>query len=141
MKKKTPTWVKVLIVGLTVLMYLFIISMLFWDFWDQDWKRNRNGSISIDGGSLTIQKEVEGYYDEQRKVFYILGTLTNNSSDDYDTIDIEYLVYDEEGNVLGNASAYLNKLKKGQSWKFKVIYDGMDAKDIKKFEIGDINVY
>lgn len=141
MKKKTPIWVKIIIVVFIILMYGSFFCMIFFDTWEVKLEKNNNGSISIDRGKLTIQKETDGYYDEETDSFYILGTITNNSSESYDYVNIEYIVYDKDGNILGNASTGLNKFKKGKSWKFKIVYDGIDAKEIKKYEISNVEAY
>lgn len=140
MGKNTPSWLKVLIIGLTILVYGLFISIIFFSDFDPMFKKNRNGSISIDDGKLIIQKDIDGYYEEEDKTFYILGTLTNNTSNYYDYIELEYIVYDEEGNILGNASTTLNQLKKGKSWRFKIAYDEIDAKEVSSFELSNINI-
>lgn len=140
MGKNTPSWLKVLIIGLTILVYGLFISIIFFSDFDPIFKKNRNGSVSINDGKLMIQKDIDGYYEEEDKTFYILGTLTNNTANYYDYIELEYIVYDEEGNILGNASATLNQLKKGKSWRFKIVYDGIDAKEVSSFELSNINI-
>lgn len=141
MRRNTPTWAKILIVMLVILFYGFFIWICFFETSNSNIAMNKNGSISIDDGKLTIQKDVKGYYDEETKTFYILGILTNNSSNNYDYISIEYHVYDKEGNVLGNAYANINRLKKGKSWRFKVTYEDIDASEVKTFKISNVETY
>lgn len=140
MKKNTPIWVKIIIIIAIIAMYGLFFFSIFKDF-DTKLEKNSNGSISINNGELTIQRETKGYYDEKTDSFYILGTITNNSSKCYDNMDVEYILYDKDGNILGNASTELRKFKKGRSWKFKIIYDGIDAKEVKKYEISSVNIY
>ena len=106
-----------------------------------DVKTNKNGSVSIDDGQLTIEKGTKGYYDEKTDNFYIIGTLTNNSSDDYDYVTINYHVSDKDGNILGNATDSIDNLEKGKSWKFKVVYENVDAKEVKNFKINNVSTY
>ena len=115
MKRRTPTWVIVLIVAMVVLFYVGFIGLCIFVSDDSDIKTNKNGSVSIDDGQLTIEKGTKGYYDEKTDNFYIIGTLTNNSSDDYDYVTINYHVSDKDGNILGNAKDSIDNLEKGKS--------------------------
>ena len=141
MKRRTPTWVIVLIVATVVLFYVGFIGLCIFVSDDSDIKTNKNGSVSIDDGQLTIEKGTKGYYDEKTDNFYIIGTLTNNSSDDYDYVTINYHVSDKDGNILGNATDSIDNLEKGKSWKFKVVYENVDAKEVKNFKINNVSTY
>lgn len=141
MKRRTPTWVIVLIVAMVVLFYVGFIGLCIFVSDDSDVKTNKNGSVSIDDGQLTIEKGTKGYYDEKTDNFYIIGTLTNNSSDDYDYVTINYHVFDKDDNILGNATDSIDDLEKGKSWKFKVVYQNVDAKEVKKFKINNVSTY
>ena len=141
MKRRTPTWVIVLIVAMVVLFYVGFIGLCIFVSYDSDVKTNKNGSVSIDDGQLTIEKGTKGYYDEKTDNFYIIGTLTNNSSDDYDYVTINYHVSDKDGNILGNATDSIDNLEKGKSWKFKVVYENVDAKEVKNFKINNVSTY
>lgn len=141
MKRRTPTWVIVLIVSMVVLFYVGFIGLCIFVSDDSDVKTNKNGSVSIDDGQLTIEKGTKGYYDEKTDNFYIIGTLTNNSSDDYDYVTINYHVSDKDGNILGNATDSIDNLEKGKSWKFKVVYENVDAKEVKNFKINNVSTY
>ena len=141
MKRRTPTWVIVLIVAMVVLFYVGFIGICIFGSDDSDVKTNKNVSVSIDDGQLTIEKGTKGYYDEKTDNFYIIGTLTNNSSDDYDYVTINYHVSDKDGNILGNATDSIDNLEKGKSWKFKVVYENVDAKEVKNFKINNVTTY
>ena len=141
LKRRTPTWVIVLIVAMVVLFYVGFIGLRIFVSDDSDVKTNKNGSVSIDDGQLTIEKGTKGYYDEKTDNFYIIGTLTNNSSDDYDYVTINYHVSDKDGNILGNATDSIDNLEKGKSWKFKVVYENVDAKEVKNFKINNVSTY
>lgn len=141
MKRRTPTWVIVLIVAMVVLFYVGFIGLCIFVSDDSDVKTNKNGSVSIDDGQLTIEKGTKGYYDEKTDNFYIIGTLTNNSSDNYDYVTINYHVSDKDGNILGNVTDSIDNLEKGKSWKFKVVYENVDAKEVKNFKINNVSTY
>ena len=51
----------------------------------------------------------------------ITGTLTNNTDKEKSYIQIEYVLYDADGNQVGTALANTNHLKAGGSWKFEAL--------------------
>ena len=50
--------------------------------------------------------------------YEIEGICTNNSSKDYDYLQIEFICYDKSGNNIGTAFDNTNNLLKGQKWKY-----------------------
>ena len=67
----------------------------------------------------TIADEVE---DTSNQFAYkITGTLTNNTDKEKSYIQIEYVLYDADGNQVGTALANTNHLKAGGSWKFEAL--------------------
>jgi len=136
-KKKLSKWVIVLIV-LGCLYYIVPIGLfcfaIITDNFTTEYKVLNDGSIEIDKGKLIIQKDVKGYYNEEKAAYYIEGKLTNNYEKDYNNIEISYYLYNAEGEVLGEATAYIQKLGSKKTWSFKVIYDEVDAKNVSSFE-------
>ena len=61
------------------------------------------------------------YRDQYGFSYYIEGTCLNNSFEDYDYLQVEYICYDKDGNNLGTAIDNTNNLLAGQSWKFKAM--------------------
>lgn len=51
----------------------------------------------------------------------ITGKLTNNSGRDVGYIQVEYVIYDAEGNQVGTGWANTNNLKAGGTWKYEAI--------------------
>ena len=136
-KSKMPKWVIILIV-IGCLYYvvpigLLTFAMIFDDF-QVEYKVLDDGSINVDKNKLTIQKDVRGYYNEEKGAYYIEGRITNNTDKDYDGVSISYYVYNENGDVLGEATNYLQKLGAKKTWNFKVIYDEVDADMVTNFE-------
>ena len=43
--------------------------------------------------------------------------------------------------ILGNATDSIDNLEKGKSWKFKVVYENVDAKEVKNFKINNVSTY
>ena len=64
----------------------------------------------------TIAEEAE---DRSDYYFKITGILTNNSDSDKDYIQVEYVLYDADGNQIGTALANTNNLKAGGTWKYE----------------------
>ncbi|MEN6293145.1 MAG: FxLYD domain-containing protein [Methanobacterium sp.] len=60
----------------------------------------------------TLTKDQYGYY-------YVQGTAIANKDMTYAEIDAQFT--DEDGAVVGSFLANTNNLKKGQTWKFKII--------------------
>ena len=51
--------------------------------------------------------------------YKITGTLTNNTDQKKSYIQVEYTLYDADGNQIGTALANTNNLKAGGTWKFE----------------------
>lgn len=67
----------------------------------------------------TITDEAE---DTSNQFSYkITGTLTNNTDRKKEYIQIEYTLYDADGNQVGTALANTNNLKAGGTWKFEAV--------------------
>ena len=135
--KKTSKWVIVLIV-IGCLYYLVPLGLFFFamvtDNFKTEYKILNDGTIQIDKNKLTISNDVRGYYNAEKKAYYIEGKIKNNTNKDYNSINIDYYLYNESGEVLGAASTYLQKLGANKTWNFKVIYDEVDAINVYKFE-------
>lgn len=76
----------------------------------------------------TVQDEQEPYTvadetpDTSNQFAYkITGTLTNNTDQEKSYIQVEYVLYDAEGNQVGTAFANTNHLKAGGTWKFEAV--------------------
>ncbi len=53
---------------------------------------------------------------------YIVGTVLNNSDISYSAAELEISLFDEAGNLVGNAYDSINDLAAGQTWKFEAMY-------------------
>jgi len=136
-KTKMSKWLIVLIV-IGCLYYivplgLFAFAMVT-DTFTTEYKVLDDGSINIDKGKLTIQANTKGYYNQEKGAYYIEGKVTNNTDKDYNGIDIRYYLYNEDGEILGDASTYIQKLDAKKTWNFKVIYEEVDAESVAKYE-------
>lgn len=70
--------------------------------------------------------------------YKIVGILTNNSGHDCTYVQVEYNLYDADGNQVGTALANINNLKEGGTWKFEAI--ALTSPDgIASFELADVS--
>ena len=67
----------------------------------------------------------------------IRGILTNNTDRDYGYLQVEYILYDADGNQIGSALANVNNLKAGGSWKFEAV-TLKSPDEIAAFELADV---
>lgn len=67
----------------------------------------------------------------------IRGILTNNTDRDYSYLQVEYILYDADGNQIGSALANVNNLKAGGSWKFEAA-TLKSPDEIAAFELADV---
>ncbi len=139
--KKTPKWVIALaiIVGIISILgpIIFIIVLFSFDRTSKFDIRN-DGTININDEELVVNKDINGYYDEKTNSYYIEGYLKNNENEDYEYVYITFNVYDENNNILGEATADLSHLEKKGTWKFKAAYSSVDSKDVAKFKLTDV---
>lgn len=139
--KKTKTWQIVLIIIIASVFYSlpFIgIAAIAYFFDNQTLEYQKDGSIIVD--DIKINNDIETYYDETTNTYYISGTLVNGD-DDLESVSIYFKLYDKDNNVLGTASAYMDKLDKNENWKFKATYSSLDASEVSTYEIINIEYY
>ncbi len=131
---KLPKWAIFLIIGLSVFvaMPMFLIfGLCVYGIVTEDFIDN----------NLVIEKTVEGYYNDKTNTYIITGYVKNISDDDASDIEISYVLYDKDNNIIGNASTYLEELEEGKTWKFTASYIGSDAKDITHFSLKDLSTF
>ena len=137
-KKMIPLWVMIISV-LGIVLYCF----LFWKLFNSSFQYEveKDGTILIDKERFTISNEIKSYYDSDKETFYIVGTLKNNTTKQYCDIVLNFAVYDLNGNILGNAYAYLDQMDKNETWKFKASYDDVDATDAVSYKLIEVEYY
>ena len=124
---KLPKWAIVLIVALSVVAIL--PTLLFAGIITYGVIDSVNESVN-----LTMSNTVEGYYNSKTNTYFINGYVKNDGKDDAHGIEIEYTLYDKNNNIIGTATAYIDELDEGRTWKFTAEYTGENAKDIDHFE-------
>lgn len=137
MKKKANVKIILLCVFAGFLYVLPFLSMFFIAIFFDGEKtfEIKDNVVEISNGKMMVEN-VDGFYDEEEKMYYIVGYLKNKTDKTYTDIGLQYRVYDEENNVLGSAdSVYLEYLAKGENWRFKIMYSDIDASDVHHFEL------
>ena len=73
----------------------------------------------------------------------ITGVLTNNSGHDRNYVQVEYSLYDADGNLIGSAFDNVNNLKDGGSWKFSATAFLMsdELAQVDSYELADISAW
>ena len=70
--------------------------------------------------------------------YKIAGTLTNNSGKERKYVQVEYTLYDADGNQLGTAMANVNNLKDGGTWKFEAYAFTSNPDEIASYELAGV---
>ena len=72
--------------------------------------------VQLDVSGATLSVEYNEYLGYSAK---ITGVVKNNTRKDYSYVQIEYVIYDENGNNLGTAMDNINNLAAGDTWSFE----------------------
>ena len=137
-KKSMPVWVIILsIIG--ILLY----GIIFYEITSNSFKYevDTDGTILINKDKFTISSEIKSYYDAETEAFYVEGIFTNNTERLYYDLTLNFVIYDLDGNILGNAYASLDRIDKKESWKFKASYYDIDATDAVSYKLIDVSYY
>lgn len=146
-KSKMPVWAIIVIICSVILSVVPVFGVVYFfttideHAFDSEFEVENNGEVKLTEEDITIKSDVRGYYDAKNEQYVIEGYLVNNSGEDYDSLDVTYLVYDKDGVLLGNAYAFIDGLKKNGTWKFKATYIELDALDVGGFELLSVNAY
>ena len=67
---------------------------------------------------------------------YVVGEVSNNSGEDHDYVKVSATLYNESGNVIGVATAYVDAdtLRNGSSSPFKMMIGESDVSDISQIK-------
>lgn len=88
------------------------------------------GSASISIASHELSKVDTSYSTEA----YVFADVVNDGKSTSGEISLTARFYDRDDNLLGNSSAYLVRLKPGETWKAAIWYLG-DGKEVESHEI------
>lgn len=65
----------------------------------------------------------------------IEGVVVNQGNKRATSIEAEVTFYDSDKNILGRYSDYLGELGVGQSWRYSIMYLGVNEKDVGTFSV------
>ena len=120
---------KALKMGLAVMIGFVLLvtcSELFTDKNNDISNVNNNGSYTfIKGPSMFIT----GYNSS-----VISGTIINNTNIDKEYVEITFILYDKDGNIIGTALDNTNNLKSNDIWNFEanIIEDEVSSFELKE---------
>ncbi len=143
--KKRPIWQYVLIVIISLFLcyipVLFIIGIMAFDHQEAKFKQLSNGSISVGNGDLLIERNVKVTYDYINKEVHIIGYLKNKTKKEIEDVSLSYELYDKKDNIIGTASAYIEFLPEGKTWKFVAVYSELNAKEVANIELNEVDYF
>ncbi len=84
---------------------------------------------------LIIEQEPIISYDEEKNVYTITGFIQNTSHTDYYYVDVVYKLYDENGNLVGEASDCVGEISNSSTKRFKAEYEGFNSNSITKYKL------
>ena len=93
--------------------------------------------INFDDTSLNVDCSISRQYLDY--AYYVEGTCKNNSSKEYNYLQVEFICYDNAGNNLGNAIDNTNNVLSGDSWKFKAIFLGSNEENISNCKFHEVS--
>lgn len=139
MKKRTIILIIVLCLFIYVLPFVGIFTFALIE--DSNMKFEKVGSTyEISKGKYVIEN-LDSKYDEEKEIYYIFGDLKNTTDKDVNNVDVTFLVYDKDDNILGQVSGYLDILSKKKTWKFKIQYDDVDASEVDHYTLTNVYLY
>ena len=84
------------------------------EYWQE--LKNRNVPlVLLDWQLVTNPRSSDKYMDKR-----IIGTVKNNSKEEFPEVKIEFTVYDEEGSQIAVVFSNVNHFKPGTIWKFEI---------------------
>lgn len=89
---------------------------------------------------LVLEDGHSGSADEYGITYYINGYVKNESDKDYSYVQINFNVYDADGNTIGSCLANNSGLEANGRWKFEALCSG-DANSISRYELDEITGY
>lgn len=141
--KKILKWVVIVFVGLIILGALFSED----DTNDLGRGNTSNNSQSTSGSNITNQSDdkeepkkedlelIEHSFKEEEYINYVVGTIINNTNKEYNYVQIEVNLLDEDDAIIGSTLDNINNLGPGKKWKFKAMI--LDDETV-KYEIKNI---
>ena len=80
------------------------------------YRSNTTDQIKFDDKAFKIEADPEN-----KTVFYITGTVQNQSSETLEQVELRFLLFDANGNKLGETLDFTNKLGPNMDWHFRAV--------------------
>lgn len=137
---ETPIIVVSIVAALIMYLVTFIFMLLIVTF-DSKYQKEAdynviNNTIYIKNNIAAIEN-VDGLYKEEKNEYVVSGYLKNNNAK-YIEISVDF--YDINEYIIAQKTISLD-LKEGNKYKFKIVYDEIDANEISSYKINKIKCY
>lgn len=98
-----------------------------------------NGTTQVKANEKKEKFEIVGDVTEESDQFatYISGVVKNNSGKDCSYAQIQFTLYDKDGNQIGTALDNINNLEKDGTWKFKAMGIGENG-EVASYKLAEI---
>jgi hypothetical protein len=93
---------------------------------------------NVKAKNLNIENNYKTYLSQDGSSYIIEGTVKNDSSKDYDYVEIKFNAYDEMGNLIDTCVDNFGELQANSRWKFKARCL-TNPGNIKKVSLKEIN--
>lgn len=87
---------------------------------------------------LVLEDGHAGRLDEYGFAYYIDGYIKNNTDKNYNYVQVDFTVYDSEGNTIGSCLDNNSGLEANGRWKFSAICTG-DVENIASYKLNEIS--
>ena len=134
---KLPKWAIFVIIGTAILNIIVVGLFIALIIMDEGYDI-LNDDISKD---LAVKEGVSTYLDDESYSYVVTGYVTNKGDVPHYDVEIEYHLYDEKGNIIGEATDYVEEIGVGKTWKFSAEYYGIDYKEVKRIELNELEGY
>ena len=88
--------------------------------------------------SASMSVEYSSYSNEYDAT--ITGKIKNISGNDYSFVEVEFSVYDSDGNNIGTADAFISSLGDGEVWSFEATLLWVSSRPV-SFKLADITCW
>lgn len=99
---------------------------------------NKDAAAEQSSSNYTISDEKLDKSDSYST--YITGKFKNNTDSDFESVSLEYTIYDKDGTQIETTYDSTGGLKAGGTWKFKA-YVVTDADDVHSYELTDVTYW
>ena len=137
MKKRYIALIVLAVILMYCLPFIFIMGVAFLVDGTTKFEKVEETYV-VSKGKVTIDT-LSGTYDTEKKVYILSGELHNKTKSDIDYVNIDFSLYDKDGNSLGQAYGNIGKIKKDKAWKFNIIYEDINASEVVSFELDSVN--